>query len=140
MTFVLNLGLKTPRISTSLLKTDTIYLQISIVQYISVYFSTVVHCSSVTSIQELTPITDKVSIGNIYPNPAKNNLSIRLKDKSQVKDVYFIDFNGNILIPRRINKTQEGLDINVSNLPEGIYILDLVTDKEVNKIKIIIEK
>ena len=79
-------------------------------------------------------------VKNIYPNPAKNNLSIRLKDKSQVKDVYFIDFNGKILMPRRINKTQEGLDINVSNLAEGIYILDLVTDKEVNKIKIIIEK
>ena len=43
-------------------------------------------------------------------------------------------------MPSRINKTQEGLDINVSNLAEGIYILDLVTDKEVNKIKIIIEK
>ena len=32
------------------------------------------------------------------------------------------------------------LDINVSNLNEGIYILEIVSDKEVDKVKIVIER
>ena len=32
------------------------------------------------------------------------------------------------------------LDVNVSNLEEGIYLLHITTDKEVNKVKIVIER
>ena len=34
--------------------------------------------------------------------------------------------------------TQNNLDINVSNLNEGIYVLEIVSDEEVDKVKILI--
>ena len=32
------------------------------------------------------------------------------------------------------------LDINVSNIVEGIYLLHITTDKEVNRVKVVIER
>jgi len=32
------------------------------------------------------------------------------------------------------------LDINVSNIIEGIYLLHITTDKEVNRVKVVIER
>ena len=37
-------------------------------------------------------------------------------------------------------KNQNRLDINVSNLNNGIYLLNISTDKELNKVKVIIER
>ena len=37
-------------------------------------------------------------------------------------------------------RNQDKIDINVSNLNQGIYILELVSDKEVDKVKVIIER
>ena len=42
--------------------------------------------------------------------------------------------------PKSVSRSRDNMDINVSNLNKGIYILEIVTDKEVNKVKIIIER
>ena len=52
----------------------------------------------------------------------------------------FIDFNGKMIIPNKVEKNQNILDINVSNLNNGIYLLNISTDKELNKVKVIIER
>ena len=43
-------------------------------------------------------------------------------------------------MPNRIIKTDKRLDINISNLKDGIYVLEIITDKEVNKVKVIVER
>ena len=58
----------------------------------------------------------------------------------EVKDFYFVDFTGKFIKSRSINKVKDGLDVNVSNLNNGIYLLKILTDKELNKVKIIIER
>ena len=57
-----------------------------------------------------------------------------------VKDLYFVDFSGKYLKPRSVSEIKEGLDIDVTNLREGIYLLEVVTDKEVNKVKVFINR
>ena len=42
--------------------------------------------------------------------------------------------------PKSVSRTGDNLDINVSNLNEGMYILEIVSDKEVDKVKIVIER
>ena len=79
-------------------------------------------------------------IKNIYPNPAKNYINLILKNKSKIKDIYFIDFNGKLLNPKSINQLNGIININISNLKDGIYLLSIHSEKEVNKIKVIIEK
>ena len=79
-------------------------------------------------------------VKNVYPNPTDNELIVDLKDNSKVKKVEFIDFNGKLIKPNKVVKNQNRLDINVSNLNNGIYLLNITTDKEVNKVKVIIER
>ena len=57
-----------------------------------------------------------------------------------IKDIYFVDFSGKLLKPKSINRTQDKLDINVSNLNGGMYILEILSDKEVDKVKVVIER
>jgi len=79
-------------------------------------------------------------VDNVYPNPTDDKLRVTIKPGVAVKDLYFIDIAGKKLKPRSINKIQGGLDVNVSNLREGIYLLELVTGNELNKVKVIIER
>ena len=81
-----------------------------------------------------------VFIDNIYPNPTKDNLRVTLKPGKDITDLYFVDFSGKQIIPKSINRIKEGLDINVSNLNEGIYVLEILSDKEINKVKVVIER
>ncbi len=79
-------------------------------------------------------------IENIYPNPANDNLRIVLKSGSEYKDLHFLDLVGKLIRPTSVDRIQEGLEVNVSNLNEGVYILEIVTDKEINKVKVVIER
>ena len=79
-------------------------------------------------------------VDNVYPNPTDDKLRVTIKPGAAVKDLYFIDIAGKKLKPRSINKIQGGLDVNVSNLREGIYLLEVVTGNELNKVKVIIER
>ena len=79
-------------------------------------------------------------INKVYPNPTENDLVVELKDNSTVKKIVFIDFNGKSIVPNRVIKTDNRLDINISNLKDGIYVLEIITNKEVNKVKVIVER
>ena len=81
-----------------------------------------------------------IFVENIYPNPTDDKLTVSIRPGIKIKDLYFVDFNGKLLKPKSINRTQDNLDINVSNLNEGVYILEIVSDKEVDKVKVIIER
>jgi hypothetical protein len=54
--------------------------------------------------------------------------------------VEFVNFSGKIIKPNKVEISKSLIRINVSNLNNGIYLLNLITDKEVNKIKIVIER
>ena len=79
-------------------------------------------------------------VETIYPNPTDNKLSVIVKPGLEIKDLYFVDFSGKTIKPKSVSRSRDNMDINVSNLNKGIYILEIVTDKEVNKVKIIIER
>ena len=51
-----------------------------------------------------------------------------------------MDLGGKIIKPKSINKVQEGLNLDVSNINEGIYLLEIVSEKGLDKIKVIIER
>ena len=85
--------------------------------------------------------SEKISfIENIFPNPTSDNLIVTIRPEIEVKDIYFVDLSGKRIKPISIIRSDEGLNINVSNIKQGIYILEIETHKEVNKIKIIIER
>ena len=79
-------------------------------------------------------------VETIYPNPTDNKLTVIVKSGLEIKDLYFVDFTGKTIKPKSVSRSRDNIDINVSNLNDGIYILEIVSDKEVNKVKIIIER
>ena len=79
-------------------------------------------------------------VNNIYPNPTDNILKVNLKSNIILKDLYFVDLNGKIFKPKELIRYQDILELNVSNLKMGIYILEIKNNKEINKFKIVIER
>ena len=80
-------------------------------------------------------------IEKVYPNPAKNNLKIILKNNFKLEDIYFINVSGKISKPRSVNQlNNRELDVNISNLNDGVYLLNINTEKEVNKVKLVIKR
>ena len=82
----------------------------------------------------------KTFIDMVFPNPAESRLNVTLFDGVNVKRVDFINLSGIKIKPNKINKTKNMLDIDVSNLDEGLYILEIVSQKDVNKVKVLIER
>ena len=79
-------------------------------------------------------IENSTFIYNVYPNPTNESLKVSLKSGLVVEDIYFVDLSGKALKPKSVLTSNQGLEINVSNLKEGIYILEIASDKEVDKI------
>jgi len=79
-------------------------------------------------------------VENIYPNPAKDHLKVILKDNSKVKDIHFVGLSGKISKPRNFNQYNRTLNINISNLNDGIYLMNVNTEKGSNRVKIVIKK
>ena len=79
-------------------------------------------------------------VENIYPNPTDDKLTVIVKPELEIRDLYFVEFSGKTMKPKSISRTGDNLNINVSNLNEGMYILEIVTDNEVDKVKVIIER
>ena len=79
-------------------------------------------------------------VENIYPNPADDKLYIKIRPGLMVKDLYFYDIKGNQIKPRSFLVSKDMLKVNVSNLVKGVYILEILSDKEVDKVKIVIER
>ncbi|MEL0009575.1 MAG: T9SS type A sorting domain-containing protein, partial [Flammeovirgaceae bacterium] len=90
---------------------------------------------------EIILFAEKVTfVENIYPNPTNDKLTVIVKPGLEIKDLYFVDFSGKTIKPKSLSRSRDNIDINVSNLNEGIYILEIVSDKEVDKVKIVIER
>ena len=79
-------------------------------------------------------------VKKVYPNPTDNELIVKLNNNSTVEKLEFIDFSGKIIIPKKVELNNSLIRINVSNIIEGVYLLNITTDKEVNKVKVIIER
>ncbi|MEO2084525.1 MAG: T9SS type A sorting domain-containing protein, partial [Marinoscillum sp.] len=73
-------------------------------------------------------------------NPASDEIIVQLEDNSKVEKIEFFDFSGKIITPNKVELNNSLIRINVSNIIEGIYLLNITTDKEVHKVKVVIER
>ena len=72
-----------------------------------------------TSLRESIYNTNNISI---YPNPATNNIQLQIDNQQEVASVRLLDFTGNeISIPIPENNI-----LNVSNVPAGLYVLNII--------------
>jgi len=73
---------------------------------------------------------------SIYPNPANDIVTIDSKS-GNVNGVRIYDVTGRMVYQEVANVTK--LNINISNLPKGLYIINVTTEKGENVEKLIVE-
>jgi photosystem II stability/assembly factor-like uncharacterized protein len=74
---------------------------------------------------------------NIYPNPANTTITIKTPGIAGKSLLSVYNINGQELIKQKISKSKTQLDI--SNLPSGVYIVKLVNEKAVEVRKFVKE-
>lgn len=67
---------------------------------------------------------------SIYPNPANNVLNLSVKNGLIVNEVTMVDINGRI-VKSLTNAIDSEIEINVSDLTSGVYMLNVNTDEGV---------
>ena len=90
--------------------------------------------SDVLTSIENTSNTDKILL---YPNPVNNKLLIEMTAFDISSKLYIYDLNGKELMFQQIDKTK--MEIDLSNLLPGVYIVKIINDKSEEARKILIK-
>ena len=85
-------------------------------------------------------VESKNLVKSVFPNPSSDNLRINLDERYSIEGISFIDIKGKKFNPKNISRHSSYTDVNISNLDEGIYILKIQVDKEVLKVKVVINR
>lgn len=85
-------------------------------------------------------IVDNLSIDDfnqdqfsIYPNPAQNVINIESKDNLNIESVKIVDLSGKLII----EKTQNTNQVDIVNLSNGVYIVEVASEGRIYKKKLI---
>ncbi len=81
----------------------------------------------------------KSIIYKIYPNPAKHHIIIELNDNYILEDINVIDLSGKF-VKTNFSTEKNKSKVDISMLAEGIFILNIITDKGSTNFRFRIEK
>ena len=71
----------------------------------------------------------------LYPNPSKNQICIELDKLSNFSQLTITDFNGKIILSKKILKLKTMLDVSL--LPQGVYLITLDNTETITHQKLI---
>jgi len=71
----------------------------------------------------------------IYPNPAKNTISISCKNEIVINEVSIYNQLGQSILHRKVSKNK----VDISTFEQGLYIIELITDNVKSRQKLIIK-
>lgn len=80
---------------------------------------------------------------NVYPNPVKNSANLSfISSGNSSADLNVYDVNGKLMINRKIKLTEGNNKINLqlSDFPEGTFIIQIISGKNINTGKFIVIK
>lgn len=69
---------------------------------------------------------------SIYPNPTQNKLNLSLPNSVQLESVSFYDLNGKIILA-----TKDQTSWDISGFSEGMYLMDIQTDRGFKQFKVL---
>lgn len=87
--------------------------------------------------------TVALSAASVYPNPAKNQLTVKYYSATAIAiELRVTDMNGKLLITKQLSAAagENLFHVNISNLAAGSYLLQLISDKENRSLKFVAEK
>ncbi len=92
---------------------------------------------------EINPVTDKITVSDIYPNPSNGEFSVNVKLKNSSKLSFrLFDMNGKQVFYKKYNNALQGnqnYTVKVNDVISGAYILKINSDfgYAVRKVKIV---
>ncbi len=71
----------------------------------------------------------------MYPNPTQHELTIALapSNSNSLKSIQVLDITGKLCVQQSLSNNSTKATLNVSSLPTGIYILEAITEKGVER-------
>ena len=87
--------------------------------------------TGLSEMQEPVVLEDNIIV---YPNPAKEKVTLQVKEPLKIKDVFLYDSRGKEIKLELLDNT-----LNVSKLPRGIYVIRVATDNGTLEQKLVLE-
>ncbi|MCF8276365.1 MAG: T9SS type A sorting domain-containing protein [Flavobacteriales bacterium] len=82
---------------------------------------------------------EKLGFG-MYPNPAANSVSFLFASESDINSITITDMNGKLVSRLAVNSSNGSkLDVDVSNLSSGVYLVSTVGTQTISSNKLIIQ-
>ncbi|MGL5233775.1 MAG: T9SS type A sorting domain-containing protein [Empedobacter falsenii] len=69
------------------------------------------------------------TVFQVYPNPTPGPLNIKWNTEEGVQDIKLYDLTGKEVKNYQVNKLSNNIEINISNVPAGVYVLRFITSK-----------
>jgi hypothetical protein len=73
-----------------------------------------------------------------YPNPAKGNITIEMKNYKGKSEIQIIDIHGKICLKNHDVSTEKTI-LGISHLPTGVYLLKVMNENKTETVKFIKE-
>lgn len=84
-------------------------------------------CGNTTGINENKVQTNGL---RVYPNPASNSVTVEWNKELQVQSLAVFDYLGREVLNKQLNNNTHSLQLDVSAFTQGVYFLQLQTDKK----------
>ncbi len=94
--------------------------------------------SSVLSVTDLE--SEKSNLFGIYPNPVADRINISFNNRLRSDvDIYLYDISGKLAISKKIKNLigEHVVNVDISNLPRGVYNIQLITNETTSTKKLI---
>lgn len=80
--------------------------------------------------EEQLYISDKITVSNIYPNPASEYVEVDYSMSAGLRDAKLIFYNvlGSQMAEYNLNRNDRKLRVNTSEMPTGLYFYQLALD------------
>tara|TARA_B100000575_G_scaffold98064_1_gene78241 strand:- start:12354 stop:15317 length:2964 start_codon:yes stop_codon:yes gene_type:complete len=85
-------------------------------------------------------IENKNNSNQLFPNPAKDVINLKLNNQFKIENIKFTDLEGKEFKPKNIILNKKFINFDVSNLDEGIYVIQIQTNDDILKVKLIIDR
>jgi hypothetical protein len=86
-------------------------------------------------INSIPNVISNISV-RLYPNPAQDFIYFELENQSEIINYKVMDLNGRIRSEKSISE-QNPVQVNVSDLPKGLYILVLTSNNNSHRVKFV---
>jgi len=86
--------------------------------------------NGVRVLSDLENVEAEVSEVSLFPNPTSEILNIKINGLKEVKSYEIYDMMGRLLMIKDIAKNQSDIEVNVSRLAQGTYVLGVTTENK----------